>query len=198
MVLFPGGFTSVLLIPLQLLSVGRKLERKAGLLPRSAPQQHHVHFTYDGAHTITSLSPPHHMSDMEGESSEKSPALGGCSARIDSDSLPSVSSMEAEPSEVPPTVSGGLGEEPEEIACVWSATGEEGEDADSIISGRGDLQLEPVVCEGEEMGALKQGGPNEEGGLSDHHQEGEDGLAQATPRSRSICLQRADSIESVV
>ena len=194
---------------MQLLSVRQKFGQKAGL-PQSAP---HVHFAFDGAQTITSLSPPHYVADTacteEGSSKENLPCAGPAS--VDGDSLPSVSSIEVDPSEIQPTSSGGWGEGPSEvpstvsgrwgdgpseIALAPSVTQMEDEEADSVFSDGEDLQLEPVLCEGEEIGvALEQGGQTGGDGTRGHRQEVG---CVASPTSRSACLKKADSIESIV
>lgn len=199
---------SCLIHSLQVLSVGKSAGRKAELVPHSAPRHHQVH---SKGHTVTSLSPPHHVADtagMEGEGYGESPPFAG-SASADSDSLPSVSSMEVGLSEVTPTTSGGWGEEPSvapptesgdekprEAIPVQSVTQGNDEEAVSIISSEWEIRLEPILCEGEEIGVILQ--QNEAEGLGDRQQELGDGAANKSPGARSIRLKRAVSIESVV
>lgn len=183
-------------------------------MPNSAPHHHHVHFAFDEGHTVTSLSPPHYMADtagMEGDIHKESPSFV-VSASPDDDSLPSVSSMEAGLSEVTPTASGGWGDEPSvapptgsgekhsEAIPVGNVTQEKDEEAVSITSGEWEIHLEPIVCEGEEMGVILQrlGEQNEAEGLGAHQEELGDGAANNSPGARSIRLKRAISIESVV
>ena len=181
-------------------------------MPYSAPHHHHVHFAFDKGHTVTSLSPPHYTADtagMEGEVHRESPPFA-VSASADDDSLPSVSSMEAGLSEVTPTASGGWGEErsvapptgsgekPSEAIPVQSVTQEKDEEAVSITSGEWEIRLEPIVCEGEEMGLILQQLGDEVEGLGEQKEELEGGAANKSPGARSIRLKRAVSIESVV
>ena len=198
-------------------------EAQRQLVTLDTAPHHHVHFAFDGVQTVTSLSPPHCMADAgctKGESSKEDLPCAG-PASIDGDSLPSVSSMEAEPSEVPPTsfggleerpsellstvsggwgegpneipptASGGWGEAPSEIVLAQSMTLMDDEGADPVISDGEDLQLEPVLCEKEEMGdTLGQGGKTEADGTSGHGQE-VGGMSVKSPGSRSACLKKA-------
>ena len=170
-------------------------KRKAGLLPRSPHYQHHVHFASDGGQTVTSSFLA--TCDIKGENSHLSVAT--CPLDIISDSLPSVSSMEAEPSEVTSTTSGALEENPVQIALVQNVPGVEG--ADLVISEGMDIKMEPIVCEGEEMGDVLECHQvaGDTATVNDHGESpvfAEKGVTQEAPRS--VSLKRAASIESIV